>query len=268
MACYAIGDVQGCYDDLMGLLKLIDFDASVDQLWFAGDLVNRGPESLEVLRFVKSLEIKPIVTLGNHDLTLLAVAYGAIPKKKKDTIDDVLQAADCMELCDWLRHQSLMHYDADSNYVISHAGIAPSWPIDEALSLAKEVETILQSDQHIEFYSNMYGDEPHCWSDDLTGWERYRLITNYFTRMRFTDMDGCLNLAIKSGLDTQPEGHLPWFKVPTRKTKDRKLLFGHWAALEGQTDEKNVFALDTGCVWGGALTAMRLEDGKMFRYQE
>ncbi|MBS0357943.1 MAG: symmetrical bis(5'-nucleosyl)-tetraphosphatase [Proteobacteria bacterium] len=266
MSTYAIGDIQGCFNEFQKLLKKIHFDPAHDQLWFAGDLVNRGPQSLEVLRFIQSLPKSTIVILGNHDLHLLAVAYGVIPIREKDTIHPILNAPDCESLCHWLRQQKLMHYDHRLNSILVHAGIAPQWNLEQAQNYAKEIETILQSEQqYLELLKHMYGNTPTQWQESLTGWERYRLITNYFTRMRICKADGELDLHYNKGLTEIPENYMPWFQCPNRALKNTDILFGHWAALNGETHTPHVIALDTGCVWGNQLTAMRVEDGEKYQ---
>lgn len=262
MANYVIGDVQGCFAELMALLEHIQFDSTQDRLWFTGDLVNRGPDSLAVLRYVKSLPIKPAVVLGNHDLHLLAIACGQARLKPNDTIEDVLLAPDCSSLCDWLRHQPLLHHAL--GFTIVHAGLAPQWDLTTALHCAKEVETVLQSNEYPELFAHMYGNNPNRWQDDLTGWMRLRLIINYLTRIRFCDENGTLELNTKGESQLAPAGFFPWYKIPNRAHKNLKIIFGHWAALGGQTDEPGIYALDTGCVWGNALSAMRLEDQTRF----
>jgi bis(5'-nucleosyl)-tetraphosphatase (symmetrical) len=261
MSTYCIGDVQGCFDELQALLKLINFNQK-DTLWFTGDLVNRGPQSLEVLRFVKSLNERSITVLGNHDLHLLAVVNQSAPSQKQDDLQDILDAPDCDQLCEWLRHQPLIHHDL--GYTLVHAGIPPQWDLDTAIARAKEVQDVLCSDQYKKFTDHMYGDQPDCWSDDLRGWERLRVITNYFTRLRFCDKNGKVDLKLKGEPHHASAGFMPWFKIPSRLNKNLTLLFGHWAALQGETDEPHVYALDTGCVWGHRLTALRLEDKQKF----
>lgn len=264
MSHYAIGDVQGCFTDLQALLKKIDFDPNKDTLWFTGDLVNRGPQSLEVLRFVKSLGEKAITVLGNHDLHLLAVAASKQQQKKQDTLDEILNASDGKELCDWLRQQPLLHHDAILNYTLVHAGLAPQWNLAQALSYAHEVEIVLRSNNDKIFFEHMYGDQPDCWQNDLTGWDRLRTITNYLTRLRFCTINGKIDFLQKESAESCDKNYLPWFKVPQRATQNLNIIFGHWAALNGNTNTENIFALDTGCVWGSCLTAMRLEDRKKF----
>ncbi len=262
MATYAIGDIQGCYDELQQLLDRIRFSDS-DQLWIAGDLVNRGPRSLETLRFIKSLGSRATVVLGNHDLHLLAVHYGTERTRRSDTLDDILQAPDREELMEWLRHRQLLVVDEARHCVMVHAGIPPHWSIKQAHTRAQEVEAVLRSPQAGEYFRHMYGNQSARWHKALSGWDRLRCITNYLTRMRFCDAQGTLDFSAKGGLDTQPEGYLPWFRQP-RRDPHYEIIFGHWAALEGLAPVENVFALDTGCVWGNTLTAMRLEDQQVY----
>lgn len=259
MALYAIGDIQGCYDALRRLLDKIAFDASRDTLWFVGDLVNRGPQSAEVLRFVKSLGPRAVTVLGNHDLHLLAVAAGIDKLKGGDTFDALLAAPDRDELLQWLRLQPLMHVDAQAGYAMLHAGLPPQWDVMQARRYAGEVEAVLRSDHYTEFFHHMYGDRPDIWDDALRGWERLRFIVNCFTRLRYVDDAGRVMLKVKGAPDSN--AHLtPWFRAHGRCSQDQRIVFGHWSTL-GLVMEHNVYALDTGCVWGGALTAMRL-DGK------
>lgn len=264
MAIYAIGDIQGCFAALQKLLAHINFHPAHDTLWFTGDLVNRGWQSLEVLRFIKSLGDKHITVLGNHDLHLLAVAFGVQPVKPADTLQDILSAPDKQELIDWLCHRPLLHVDNKNKFVMSHAGLAPSWTINKAQQLAHEVESALQSSAKQELFKNLYGNEPDNWDDNLTGYPRLRCIINYFTRMRFCDASGRLNLTYKGTIAEKPAGLIPWFDVPDRVTANEKIIFGHWAALNGETTTRNVYPLDTGCVYGNALTALRLEDERRF----
>lgn len=264
MATYAIGDVQGCYEPLQRLLAHINFDPQQDQLWFAGDLVNRGPQSLEVLRFIKNLGDSAISVLGNHDLHLLAMHYAKLNSRKSDTLNAIFAASDRDELLDWLRHRPLLHLDEEQNWCMTHAGLPPKWSATTAQKLAQEVEAILTSVDCSQFFENMYGNKPNRWSDDLTGFDRLRVIVNSLTRMRFVDEEGTLDLTSKEGLDTAPTGFKPWFEITPRQASATRLLFGHWAALNGQANAENVFALDTGCVWGGTLTALRLEDQQRF----
>lgn len=270
MSIYAIGDVQGCYDELGALLQLIQFDIKKDRLWFAGDLVCRGPKSLETLRFVRDLNLsqKAITVLGNHEMHLLALHY--LPhltpvQGKQAEFLDILNAPDCDVLCDWVRRQPFFHADTSSGYVLTHAGIFPKWTVTETKAYANELEKQLQDGDPAEFFSHIYGDFPNEWSDALSHWDRYRFIANALTRMRFCTKDGRLDFDFKGEADSQPEGLLPWFKMPRAIESHIKVLFGHWAALKGETGCPDIFALDGGCVWGGQLIAMRLEDQQVFK---
>lgn len=262
MAVYAVGDVQGCFDSLRRLLDRACFDPACDQLWVAGDLVNRGPDSLGALRFIKELGASAQLVLGNHDLHLLAVRFSQRPQHKKDTLQPILNAPDGDELLHWLRRQPLMH--AALGYVLCHAGIPPIWTQQQALRLASEASAVLSGDDFVELLANMYGNQPDTWRDDLVGLERLRLIINYFTRMRFCSQAGRLDLKAKEGVDTAPEGCAPWFKWPGAHLA-QPVLFGHWAALDGVTGQPQAIALDTGCVWGKKLSMLRLEDKSWFR---
>ncbi len=264
MTTYAVGDIQGCLTPLKRLLAKVNFDPARDRLWVAGDVINRGPDSLASLRYVKQLGASAVVVLGNHDLHLLAVAHGERELHRKDTLTPILEAADREELMDWLRFRPLLHHDAKLGYVMSHAGIPPIWDLTQAKARAAEVEAVLRSDNYVEFFAYMYGNEPDTWSDSLSGWDRLRVITNYFTRMRFCSPSGRLDLKAKQGLTAAPKGFDAWFNIPNHRCGNQKILFGHWAALEGKTGKDTALALDTGCVWGKALTLMRLEDGKRF----
>ena len=266
MTTYAVGDLQGCLEPLQRLLQRVDFSPSRDCLWLAGDLVNRGPASLEALRFVRNLGSSGITVLGNHDLHLLAVAYDVGRLKRADTLKPILDAPDRADLIDWLRQQKLIHHDAERETTMVHAGIPPQWTLAKALRRAVEVEEALRDDAMLPlFLDGMYGNQPAKWSKDLHGIPRLRLITNYFTRMRFCKADGTLDLEAKEGLESAPLGFAPWFSHPNRKTRGCKFIFGHWAALEGRCDEPNVYALDTGCVWGNAMTLMNLDSGELHR---
>lgn len=267
MATYAIGDIQGCLQPLKALLARIHFNPAHDRLWIAGDMVNRGPESLETLRFLFSIRHAVTTVLGNHDLHLLAIERGFRKPNRSDTLDDILQAPDKDTLLAWLRKQPLLYRDTELGFTMVHAGIPPQWDIDTAIDCAAEVEHIIQSDQLDDFLSQMYGNTPHEWSDDLRGMPRFRLITNYLTRMRFCSAQGALELNTKGGLEHMPQGCLPWFMHPSRKTSCEHIIFGHWAALQGQTNQEGVFALDTGCVWGQTLSAMRLEDQQHYHVE-
>lgn len=260
MAIFAIGDVQGCFDDLQRLLDRIRFNPAEDTLWFTGDLVNRGPKSLDSLRFVRSLGERAVTVLGNHDLHLLALGEGLRePGRHDETLLQVLDAPDRDELLDWLRHRPLMHHDAALGYTLIHAGLPPQWDIGTALLLAQEVEATLHGPDYRDLLAGMYGNEPTQWSSALCGDARTRFIINCFTRMRFCDAEGSLDLVHKGPPGTQPEGLLPWFEVPERASAGQHILFGHWSTL-GEVSGHNVYPLDTGCLWGGRLTALRLDD--------
>lgn len=259
MAVYAIGDVQGCHDELRRLLDALSFDPGRDRLWLVGDLVNRGPRSVETLRLVKSLGPAAVTVLGNHDLHAVAVASGAEPRKSKDTLDALLDAPDATELMDWLRTRPLLHHDPALGWAMVHAGLPPEWDLAEAAARAAEVETVLAGEGAGEFLRNMYGDRPERWAPDLAGHDRLRFITNCFTRIRYCRPDGSLDLDSKGPPGAQPPGHLPWFRVPGRRSAGERLVFGHWSTL-GAIAEAGVRSLDTGCVWGGRLTALRLDD--------
>ncbi|KPB20733.1 symmetrical bis(5'-nucleosyl)-tetraphosphatase [Pseudomonas amygdali] len=260
MAVYAVGDLQGCLEPLQCLLEHVHFNPEHDRLWLVGDLVNRGPQSLETLRYLYGLRESLVCVLGNHDLHLLAVARKHELLKKGDTLREILEAPDRDELLGWVRRQKLMHYDAERNVAMVHAGIAPQWSLKKALKHAAEVEQALQEDQlYGAFLDGMYGNEPAKWDNDLQGVTRLRVITNYFTRMRFCTSDGKLDLKSKEGVETAIPGYAPWFSHPKRKTRELKIIFGHWAALEGRCDEPGVFALDSGCVWGGSMTLLNVD---------
>lgn len=257
MAIYAVGDIQGCYERLRCLLDEINFDSSKDTLWVAGDLVNRGPDSLKTLRYIKSLGRSARVVLGNHDLHLLAVARGAQGRKRKDTFSDILDAPDVEELMDWLRHQKLMVRDRDRKVVMTHAGVPHIWKVKQAKRYANELEAILRSDECDAFLEAMYGNTPKLWCESLKGLERLRVITNYFTRMRFIDEDGVLDFDSKLGPLNAPDGYRPWYAYA--RNSNTKIVFGHWAALEGVVSNPQMVAVDTGCVWGGKLTVVNLD---------
>ncbi|HHF3253806.1 TPA: bis(5'-nucleosyl)-tetraphosphatase (symmetrical) ApaH [Vibrio alginolyticus] len=262
MATYIVGDIQGCFDELQRLLEKVSFSAKKDQLWFAGDLVARGPKSLETLRFVKSLGASAIVVLGNHDLHLLAVAHGIKKVKDKDRTAPIFTAPDKEELLTWLAQQPLLA--EHDEFVMCHAGISPQWNLKTARKCAREVERIIQSGKLPWLLKNMYSNQPDSWDDSLQGLERYRYIINAFTRMRFCFPDGRLDMDCKLP-PQQVSGNklIPWFDVPKRIHLNKAVLFGHWAALQGYMNNE-VIGLDTGCVWGGSLTMIRWEDKKIF----
>jgi bis(5'-nucleosyl)-tetraphosphatase (symmetrical) len=262
---YVIGDVQGCYDPLQRLLEHINYNEQVDRLWFVGDLVNRGPESLAVLRFIKNLPLPARITLGNHDLHLLAKIFVENAKSNTDdTLHEIVCAEDAEDIGHWLRKQAIMYYEPAFNVAITHAGIAPTWDLAQAQSCAKELETVLAGENFRSFLAQMYGNKPDHWSDELVGIDRLRVITNYFTRMRFCDAQGRLVLSYKGTLANAPADLIPWYEVPNRKPIEVDIIFGHWAALGSDTPAPQIFAIDTGCLWGGHLTALRLQDRQRF----
>ncbi|MGD9842657.1 MAG: symmetrical bis(5'-nucleosyl)-tetraphosphatase [Steroidobacteraceae bacterium] len=260
MAVFAVGDIQGCCDEFELLLERIQFNPARDQLWLTGDLVNRGPRSLDTLRLVKSLGSAAITVLGNHDLHLLAMALDPQAKRKsKDTLDDILNAPDRDELLDWLRQQPLLHHDAHLKRTLIHAGLPPQWDLSQASSCAQELEATLRDrDQARELFQHMYGDEPDCWDERLQGTARLRFITNCLTRLRVCTDAGKLRLKAKGAPDKLEAGLYPWFRAPNRRSSTERIVCGHWSAL-GFHDADNVLALDTGCVWGGSLCAVRLD---------
>ena len=261
MSTYAIGDIQGCFSSFERLLEAIQFDPAQDTLWLAGDLVNRGPDSLATLRYCYQHKDSIIAVLGNHDLHLLAVAFGACEYKNKDTFAAVLEAPDKDKLLNWLRFNPLYYRDKKLGYSMVHAGIYPKWSRKKAKTLALEVEDIIQGEHFSEFLCNMYGNQPERWSDTLVGPSRWRFITNCFTRMRLCDSNFAINLSYKGALKEAPTELYPWYTTPNRKPIKDTILIGHWAALNGVTGSLNVIALDTGCVWGNKLSAFCLETG-------
>ncbi len=256
MATWAIGDIQGCFDEFEALLRAIDFRADRDRLWLVGDLVNRGPQSLEVLRFVRALGDSAITVLGNHDLHLLAIAAGQGQIKRGDTLQSVLDAPDRDALLDWLRERPLFHFDANLGVAMVHAALAPGWSIADAAARAGEVETALRDDP-AGYFRHMYGDTPHRWDDALPGAQRLRVITDYLTRVRFCRPDGTYDMRAKGPPGTQPDGFLPWYDLPARASAGTPIVFGHWSAV-GVIERDDVYALDTGCVWGRQLSALNL----------
>jgi|TARA_B110000977_G_scaffold191406_1_gene263501 bis(5'-nucleosyl)-tetraphosphatase (symmetrical) len=275
MATYAIGDIQGCLRQFDALLEKLNFSA-LDELWLAGDLINRGPESLQLLRRVKALSSQCEIVLGNHDLHFLAILFGGHKAGAKDTFADLLQAPDVYEIGHWLRKQKLAHQD--NGHIMVHAGIPGFWASAQAFAYAEEVEAVIGQAEGItlaagevsykEFFSKMYGNEPPRWDESLNGMDRLRIITNYFTRMRYVDAACTMNFAEKGGIENAPVGFMPWFEqAPEQKGQERAetILFGHWASLNGVTHSAKHIALDTGCVWGRFLTAYCLETGEVTR---
>lgn len=262
MAIYAIGDIQGCYDSLQRLLEKLNFSPENDQLWLAGDIVSRGKKSLKTIRYIKSLGDSAIVVLGNHDISLLAMYYGVLPVHS--SLKKLLKAKEVDELIDWLRKRPVFHVDRKLGFCMVHAGISPSWSLEQAQGCATEIEVALRGENIKTWLENVYGNKPRRWSEDLQSYERHRYILNAFTRMRFCDRkDGALNFKMKgvpvykSKLKKRNK-KIPWFMCPKRKEILLQIVFGHWSAL-GYHQDDNVIALDTGCLWGGQLTAVRLD---------
>lgn len=264
MATYAIGDIQGCHDELARLLDACRFDPAQDKVWLVGDLVNRGPDSVGVLRLVKSLGDAAVTVLGNHDLAMLAQAEGFGHSHKGDTVQSVFDAPDREDLLAWLRAQKLVH--AEGAHLLVHAGLLPQWTVAQAVMLADEVHAWLRGPHYREFLRHMFGNQPDRWDDTLTGFDRLRVITNACTRMRLCTPDGALEFKFKGELRNLPPGHLPWFDLPQRASADTTIVCGHWSAL-GLLVRPDLIALDTGCLWGGPLTAMRLEDRQVFQVE-
>jgi bis(5'-nucleosyl)-tetraphosphatase (symmetrical) len=262
MAVYAIGDVQGCVDELQELLQRLHFDAAGDRLWFVGDLVNRGPHSLATLRLVQSLGDAAVTVLGNHELHLLAIARGGARLRANDAgLQPVLAAPDCDALLDWLQSRPLLYHDPELRATLLHAGMPPQWDLRTAQSCARELERRLQGERAGELYQRMYGNDPDTWRDDLEGWDRLRFSINALTRLRVCDLQsGRMVLKFKGPPDSAPKGTRPWFRVPWRKSAGERLVFGHWSAL-GYVNENGALGLDTGCIWGGTLTGQRIDAG-------
>jgi len=262
MAIYAIGDIQGCYTELQHILQKIHFSSENDTLWFAGDLINRGPDSLETLRFIKSLGNSAICVLGNHDLHALAVRAG-IKKDKQNSLSVLLNAPDADELFNWLRQQVLIHHDPETKFTLVHAGIAPQWDLNTAVKHGAELHAILSGDNYLEFLEHMYGNLPDIWHEDLCSWDRLRYICNSFTRMRYCHTDGRLNLTEKDSpsivAKNNNENLKPWFEIESRKTKSDNIIFGHWSTL-GLLIEDGIYSIDTGCLWGKQLTALKIDN--------
>jgi bis(5'-nucleosyl)-tetraphosphatase (symmetrical) len=257
MATYAIGDVQGCFDELEHLLRECRFEASRDRLWFVGDLVNRGPKSLEVLRFVRDLGDCAVAVLGNHDLHLVALHEGFSRLRPDDTMDEIRKASDTNALLDWLRARPMMH--VAGGWAMVHAGLLPQWSIEKACALGKEVEQALRGPRYRDFLQNMYGSKPDEWSEELAGWDRLRVIVNAMTRLRYCTPQGRMDFHEKA--TTAPPGHVPWFEL---RQDAHAIVCGHWSAMGLKCTDK-LAALDSGCVWGGRLTALRLEDRALYQ---
>lgn len=267
MAVYAIGDLQGCLDPLQRLLDRIRFDPSVDRLWFTGDLVNRGPASLATLRFVRALGDSATTVLGNHDMHLLAIAWAENRStRKKDTLSDILEAPDREELLEWLRRQPLLHHDPALGFTMVHAGLPPQWDIEDARQVAAELEAVLRGDRFVDFLRHMYGDQPDRWQRSLQGIDRLRFIINALTRLRYLRPDGSMEFANKGPLSRAGVELTPWFSFPGRRSAGQRIVFGHWSTL-GDLEQDGVFGIDTGCVWGGRLTALQLDAGIRHRVE-
>ena len=276
MANYAIGDVQGCYLELKGLLDLINFDESIDKLWFTGDLINRGPESLKTLDLLFRIKNNCNIVLGNHDLHFLALAEKIRKPSKKDTLDELLLNPSLETYREWLKSLNLVYYEniecekGDKAFLMTHAGVPPHWSFEDCFNANKEIKEAMDNKKlWNEFLKNMYGNYPNKYRSNLTGLERMRLNTNYFTRMRFCKIDGELDLEAKGPASRNPEGFKAWFLHPLKiKKENLSLIFGHWAALGGITNVPDIIAIDTGCVWGYKLSAYRLEDDQIFSYDQ
>jgi len=262
MPTYAIGDIQGCHSAFEHMLDAIGFEAARDRLWLVGDLVNRGPESLAVLRRVMALGDAAITVLGNHDLHLLAVAEGFRKPHRSDTLEGVLGAPDRNEMLEWMRSCKMMHVEGE--YALVHAGLLPEWTTGRALELAREVEAVLSGSLFHQFLGQMYGNHPDRWSESLTGVDRLRVVVNAMTRMRVCTPEGGMDFRFKGRPEDTPAGYLPWYAVPGRASRDRTVICGHWSAL-GLRMEERLVALDSGCLWGGTLSAVRLEDRRLYQ---
>lgn len=262
MATYAIGDIQGCFHSFQSLLSEIDFRPSQDTLWLVGDMVNRGAGSLEMLRWAYAHQSSVVAVLGNHDLHTLVVAEGFVRAHRGDTITPILEDEDRDNLLNWLRQQPLMH--SEQGYTMVHAGLLPQWTLSQALSLAAEAQQALRSDHYREYLQAMYGNHPAAWDDSLQGMDRFRCIVNAMTRLRVCDKRGEMEFKFKGALRDIAVPYMPWFDVPNRATREDTLIFGHWSAL-GLQQRPHLFALDTGCLWGGQLTALRLDDRQIFQ---
>lgn len=262
MATYAIGDIQGCFSALKLLLETIHFDPQQDEIWLVGDLVNRGRESAAVLRWAMSLGDKLVTVLGNHDLHLLAVAAGHEKPRRGDTLDEILAAPDREAMLDWLRHQHMIY--AAQGWLLVHAGLLPQWTVAQAIALGHEVELALRADNYRDFLGQMYGNQPDHWEEGYTGIERLRVITNAMTRLRVCKLDGSMDFDFKAEPSARPQDTLPWYDMPQRRSQDANIVFGHWSALGLNVGGRHV-ALDTGCLWGGQLSALRLQDKQVFQ---
>ncbi|HEM8274228.1 TPA: bis(5'-nucleosyl)-tetraphosphatase (symmetrical) ApaH [Providencia stuartii] len=267
MSTYLIGDVHGCYRELRALLEQVNFEPQKDTLWLTGDLVARGPDSLQVLRYVKSLGDSVRIVLGNHDLHLLGIYCKISRNKPKDHLDELLNAPDADELINWLRRQPLLQVDEEKKIIMAHAGITPQWDLPTARMCAREVESVLSSDAYPLFIDSMYGDMPNNWSENLMGLPRLRFSTNALTRMRYCFPHGQLDMICKESPAKASSPLKPWFALPNKLPEGYSIFFGHWASLEGKHTPENVYGLDTGCCWGGELTLFHWE-AKQYYHQK
>jgi bis(5'-nucleosyl)-tetraphosphatase (symmetrical) len=264
MARLVVGDIQGCFDELLAILEQAAFHPGDDELWIVGDVVNRGPRSLEVLRWLYDNRASVVPVLGNHDLHLLAIAFGGHGLRSADNFGELLKARDSEELLHWLRSWPLIHLEPEGRWLMVHAGIPHIWSVKRAVELAAEVQDAISGPDYLDFFKDMYGNRPESWRDDLEGMNRLRAITNYLTRMRLIDAQGRLDLTHTGGVDEAPEGFFPWYTRRHADNEDVNILFGHWASINGETGVARTFALDTGCVWGRQLTGYRIDDGAYF----
>ena len=262
MATYAVGDIQGCDAELAALLDEVSFDERHDALWLLGDLVNRGPDSLAVMERVMALGDRVTTVLGNHDLHFLAIWFGGHPLRSTDTFTDLLSAPQAKAIAQWLRRQPFFHHDPRLGCAMVHAGIAPGWTFADAAAASDELMAVLQGAGFKAYFRHLYGDRPNRLTGDLAGMDRWRILTNCFTRMRLIDAQGGLNFSHKGPLSEAPPDCRPWYELTGGAFAGQRLLFGHWAALDGHTGKDNLIALDTGCVWGRSLTALCLESGE------
>jgi len=262
VATYAIGDIQGCYKELVNLLDAVSFDPGKDRLWRLGDLINRGPDSLKVMELVIALDSRTVTVLGNHDLHFLAIHYGGHSPVATDTFHDLLGAPNVGAVAEWFRRQRFFHANGALGYAMAHAGVPPGWSLQQAKARSRELMAVLQGDEYVSFFRGMYGNFPDRLSTGLAGMDRWRILTNCFTRMRLIDREGRLNFSHKGAPADAPPGWRPWYESMTHVAGNLRLLFGHWAALENGTGREDIIALDTGCVWGRKLTAFCLETGE------
>ncbi|RMH20268.1 MAG: symmetrical bis(5'-nucleosyl)-tetraphosphatase [Gammaproteobacteria bacterium] len=266
MATYAIGDIQGCYDEFRHLLDNIHFN-STDRLWLVGDVINRGPRSLQTLRFIRNeLADQAIMVLGNHEIYALAAFHKIVSHDEKNTFYEIFDAPDAEELLYWIRNRPLVHYDPSLRAIMTHAGIPPVWNLTDTLTYANEIAEQIRSEDYVELLTRIFGQFPTDWDANRKGWQHYRYLVDGLTRLRFCTPEGTLDVKTKGGLSSAPQGYYPWFQCPGRKPVDADIIFGHWSALRG-IHLDGIYGIDTGCVWGGRLTALRLEDKVRFSVQ-